>query len=294
MSGGDAERNDIATSRIQESNVGLDLVKSVLGCAPVVLSRDELATLPYTAVVKPAEDLETRSQLENCEECQSDKLKEQERKTERTSIPKDTGSTEEATVCENTDDTVICNLAATSEEDFNDSNESSRKTHSSQSSRSFRIPRRTSNIITCKPRSESLPFCFKSLSFTELTSPVYTNKNFNEIVSNYQAPANQHLSSQTKLNIGNVIRSQAPMTPPPSYRSLTKQNLMDVPPLYEIVTGLSLNVAMDPALNTRKSNSRNHRTTPLPKHSKIMIIVSVVVVLMVTLALVLAEAFANL
>ena len=242
MSGGEAGRSDVATTRIQEGNVGFVLVKSVLRCAPVVLSRDEIATLPYTATVKPAEGLDICSKLENCEECQSNKLKEQER---RTPIPKDTCSIDEVSVRQNTDDTVICNLAVTSEEHLEDSNESPRKIHSSQSSRSFRIPRRKSSPVKSKPRSDSLPFCFKSLSFTELTSPVYTNKNINDIVSNYEAPTNlQHLPLQSKLNIGNIIRSQAPATPPPSYRSLTKQNILDVPPLYEIVTGLSLNVAM--------------------------------------------------
>ena len=242
MSGGEAGRSDVATTRIQEGNVGFVLVKSVLSCAPVVLSRDEIATLPYTAAIKPAEGLGTCSKLENCEECQSNKLKEQER---RTPIPKDTGSIDEATVRQNTDDTVICNLAVTSEGHFVDSNERPRKIHSCQSSRSFRIPRRKSSTVRSKPRSDSLPYCFKSLSVTELTSPVYKNKNINDIVSNYEAPTNQqHLPLQSKLNIGNITRIQSPVTPPPSYRSLTKQNIMDAPPLYEIVTGLSLNVAM--------------------------------------------------
>ena len=246
MSGGGAERSDVTTSIIQEGNVSLVLVRSVLKCGgPVALSHDGIATLPYTAVVKPAEGLETCSKLENCEECESNKVKESNTTTERTSIAKDSSSTDETTIRQNIDDTVICNLAVTSEEYFEDSYESPRKIHSSHSSRSFRIPRRKSSTVTSKPRSDSLPFCFKSLSFTELTSPVYTNKNITDVVSNYAAPTNQqHLPLQTKLNIGNTMKSQAPMTPPPSYRSLTKQNIMDVPPLYEIVTGLSLNVAM--------------------------------------------------
>ena len=108
---------------------------------------------------------------------------------------------------------------------------------STSSKRSFRIGPSRSRIT---PRRNSLPSRLSTLSISELAEV---------IINNNAAPTdvNNELPSSCNANNASVCIELSPanfvaVTPPPSYRSLIKQNLSDVPPSYECVTGLSLNI----------------------------------------------------
>lgn len=103
--------------------------------------------------------------------------------------------------------------------------------------RSFRIGRNRSRIT---PRRNSLPSRLSALSINELAGVIINN-------SATSTDVNSELPSSHNANYDSVSIELSPAnfvaaTPPPSYRSLIKQNLSDVPPSYECVTGLSLNI----------------------------------------------------
>ena len=103
--------------------------------------------------------------------------------------------------------------------------------------RSFRIGPNRSRIA---PRRYSLPSCLSSLSVRELPEIVLTNEATTSGVRNILPSGDfSHESCCIELSAANLI---AAATPPPSYRSLITHNLSDIPPSYECVTGLSLNI----------------------------------------------------
>lgn len=116
------------------------------------------------------------------------------------------------------------NLAASDEE--NASIDGQKSTRSCKIRNSYRI----------EPRRSSLPSCFLQLSVSELASMAYVKSSPRKV---RDGPAlNSRESYCAEVDAPNLMA----VTPPPSYRSLVKQNLTDIPPSYESVTGLSLNV----------------------------------------------------
>lgn len=124
------------------------------------------------------------------------------------------------------DSIVVLSNTGASGDEFNTSREGTRR------NRSFKMRRNKCNIT---PRRGSLPSCFLQLSVHSLAS----------MACNSAPPkaGNDRLpdSSAEACCIESDASNLAAVTPPPSYRSLIKQNLADIPPSYESVTGLSLN-----------------------------------------------------
>jgi len=143
--------------------------------------------------------------------------------------------------------------------------------------RSFRIGPKRSKIV---PRRYSLPSRLSKLSIDELAQMAIKNSTMPIGVSNH------HASESCCSGLHAVA-----VTPPPSYRSLTNQNISDSPPSYECVTGLNLNIGQDLLADAQKSNTRNYRSEHVERQSKILVILIVLIVLLVTVALALAEAF---
>ena len=99
--------------------------------------------------------------------------------------------------------------------------------------RSFRIGPKRSKIV---PRRNSLPSRLSRLSISELAGMIIKNSAMPTGVSN-RLPLNHLATESCRIELGAVA-----VTPPPSYRSLTNQNISDSPPSYECVTGLNLNI----------------------------------------------------
>ena len=122
--------------------------------------------------------------------------------------------------------TVLTNEAVVCAEELNTS---VKKARSSFSLKRYRTKPKE------RQRSDSLPLYFANLSVADLKLPVYVNKcpsgHDDSVISD--APFLEQGTSQNLVAV----------TPPPTYRSLIKQTLADIPPSYESVTGLSLNVA---------------------------------------------------
>ncbi|XP_065063235.1 uncharacterized protein LOC135689809 [Rhopilema esculentum] len=170
--------------------------------------------------------------------------------------------------------TVLTNEAVVCAEELNTS---VKKARSSCSLKRYRTKPKE------RQRSDSLPLYFANLSVADLTLPVYVN--------NSPSGHDDSVISDAPFLEQGISRNLVAVTPPPTYRSLIKQTLADIPPSYESVTGLSLNVAQDPSTLAAKSNSRNSRSNAIQPQSKIIIIVIISIVILTTLILVLAEAF---
>ena len=112
--------------------------------------------------------------------------------------------------------------------------------------KSLRSKSRKGNLLTREKRANSLPLALKASTCGNIsaTGNISTTGSIST-TGNYVLDYAGYPSSIAKFDAGLYVDSgtqKTAATPPPTYRSLIRHNLADIPPSYETVTGKVLNL----------------------------------------------------